>query len=109
MKEHGIVHAKYVEKMSKELEGAFSAGLQGVGMDEKAYHDALTLAMSNLKKDQDLSRRDISIFKAMCMYKKSAKSVAKKHKTTENNAYQINFRVKNIIEKYGKNYFKEAL
>ena len=30
-------------------------------------------------------------------------------KTTGNNAYQINFRVKNIIEKYGKNYFKEAL
>ena len=27
MKEHGVVHAKYVEKMSKELEGAFSAGL----------------------------------------------------------------------------------
>ena len=109
MKEHGIVHAKYVEKMSKELEGAFSDGLQGVGMDEKAYHDALTLAMSNLKKDQDLCRRDISIFKAMYMYKKSAKSVAKKHKTTENNAYQINFRVKNIIGKYGKDYFKEAL
>ena len=78
-------------------------------MDEKAYHDALTLAMSNLKKDQDLSRRDISIFKAMYMYKKSAKSVAKKHKTTENIAYQINFRVKNIIGKYGKDYFKEAL
>ena len=47
-------------------------------MDEKAYHDALMLAMSNLKKDQDLNRRDISIFKAMYMYKKSAKSVAKK-------------------------------
>ena len=31
------------------------------------------------------------------------------YKTIENNAYQINFRVKNIIEKYGKNYFKEAL
>ena len=31
------------------------------------------------------------------------------YKTTENNAYQINFLVKNIIEKYGKNYFKEAL
>jgi hypothetical protein len=109
MKEHGIVHAKYVEEMAKELENVFVPGYVGGLLDNGVYSDALALAFTNLMKDHDLRKRDFSVFIATAIYRKSARSVAKDYCLTENNVYQIKFRMARILEKYGRKYFTEAL
>jgi hypothetical protein len=109
MKDHGVVHAKYVEEMSKELEYVFAPAYGGEFLDNGVYSYALSLALDNIIKDQDLNKRDLSIFIENTMYKKSAKILSEKYNLTENNVYQIKFRMKKILNKYGKKYFNEAL
>ena len=109
MKEHCIVHAKYVEEMAKELEGVFVPGYFGESLDEEVYSAVRSLAFGNLVKDQDLRERDLDIFTDAEIHEESTKTIAAKYDITDNNVYQIKFRIKNILEKYGKKYFNEAL
>lgn len=109
MKEHGVVHAKYVEEMSKEFEDVFVSGYVGEFLDKNVLSNALSLALDNLVKDQSLHKRDISIFIETAINKNSVKIIAKKYRITENNVYQIKFRMMKILNKYGKKYFSEAL
>ena len=49
------------------------------------------------------------IFTDAEIHEESTKTIAAKYDITDNNVYQIKFRIKNILEKYGKKYFNEAL
>jgi hypothetical protein len=61
MREHGVVHAKYVEAMAKELENVFDPGYAGEFLDDEVYSKALSSALNSFRKDQDISCRDLKI------------------------------------------------
>ena len=56
------IHTKYVERLSKELEGTFVSGLQGVALDAETRAEALVRALEIFKADHDISCRDLNIF-----------------------------------------------
>ena len=62
-----------------------------------------------LRRDQDISRRDLVIYIGLAVRGISGKKLAARFGTNANNVYMIKFRVGNIIAKYGPRYFKEAL
>ena len=109
MREHGVVHARYVEEMAKELENAFDPGYAGEFLDDEVYSKALSSALNSFRKDQDISCRDLKIYLAAAYRKIPAKVLASKFKTSENNVYVIKFRVGKLLEKHGKKYFQAAL
>ena len=109
MKEHGVVHAKYVEEMAKELESVFASGYFGGFLDNEVYSKALALALDSFRKDQDISRRNLQIYISATAEKVPAKVLAAKFKISEENVYVIKFRVGKILEKHGKKYFQAAL
>lgn len=109
MKEHSEIHAKYVEKISKELEGSFACANQGAFMDAAVYSHALASALDSFRKDQDISRRNLEVYVGVVMDKIPAKDLAKKFKISENNVHAIKFRVGKLLAKYGKSYFRAAL
>ena len=107
--EHSQIHARYVEKISKELEEAFVPGIQGAFLDAEVYSRALPLALEIFRKDQDISRRNLEIYIGSVMNSIPAKILAEKFKITENNVYAIKFRVGNLLAKYGRKCFQTAL
>ena len=109
MREHGVVHAKYVEEMAKELESVFAPGYFGGFLDNEVYSKALALALDSFRKDQDISRRNLQIYISATAEKVPAKVLAAKFKISEENVYVIKFRVGKLLEKHGKKYFKAAL
>lgn len=109
MKEHGVVHAKYVEEISKEFENVFVPGYAGEFLDKNVLSNVLSVALKNLVKDKGLRKRDLSIYIETAVYKKSSRLLAEKYGLTENNIYQIKFRMMKVFEKYGKKYFADAL
>jgi hypothetical protein len=109
MREHGVVHARYVEEMAKELENVFDPGYAGEFLDDEVYSKALSSALNSFRKDQDISCRDLKIYLAAAYKKIPAKVLAAKFKTSENNVYVIKFRVGKLLAKYGKKYFQAAL
>ncbi len=109
MKEHSQIHAKYVEKIAKELEDIFTPANHGLFMDSDVYSRALTLALDSFRKDQDISRRNFEIYIGAAINMIPAKILAKKFNITENNVYAIKFRVGKLLAKYGRKYFQAAL
>ena len=109
MKDRCDRHAKYIEEMSGLLSGAFAGGHCGAGMDAGVRTRALARALDALRRDQDISRRDLVIYIGLAARGLSAATFVKRFGTTANNAYQIKFRVGNLIRKYGPRYFEEAL
>lgn len=109
MREHGVVHAKYVEEMAKELESVFAPGYFGGFLDNEVYSKALALALDSFRKDQDISRRNLQIYISATAEKVPAKVLAAKFKISEENVYVIKFRVGKLLSKYGKKYFQAAL
>ena len=109
MNEHSQIHAKYIEKIAKELEEAFVPGIQGSFLDAEVYSRALPLVLEIFRKDQDVSRRNLAVYVGIVMDKIPAKDIATKFGITENNVYAIKFRVGKLLAKYGKSYFQTAL
>ena len=107
--DHANVHAKYVERISQELDSVFACGNQGEEMDRVIRNRALARALKTLKADQDLSRRDLEVFVSRTKYAKSSKEVARVYGITANHVDQIVYRVRRIVQKYGPHYFEEAL
>ena len=109
MREHGVVHTKYVEEIAKELENVFAPGYFGDFLDNEVYSKALALALDSFRKDQDISRRNLQIYISATAEKVPAKVLAAKFKISEDNVYVIKFRVGKLLEKHGKKYFQAAL
>ena len=109
MREHGVVHARYVEEMAKELENVFDPGYAGEFLDEEVYSKALSSALDSFRKDQDISCRNLQIYISATAEKISAKVLAAKFKISEENVYVIRFRVGKLLEKHGKKYFQAAM
>ena len=101
--------AKYVEEMSGILAGAFADGYCGAGLDGGTLTRALARALDALRRDQDISRRDLTTYIGLATRGLSAATLSRRFGTTANNVYQIKFRVGNLIRKYGPRYFEEAL
>ena len=109
MKEHSEIHAKYVERISKELEGSFACVDYGAFLDAAVDSRALASALDAFRKDLDISRRNFEVYVGVVMDKIPAKDLAKKFKISENNVHAIKFRVGKLLAKYGKSYFRAAL
>ena len=95
--------------MSGLLSGVFADGHQGAGLDAGTRTRALARALDKLRRDQDISRRDLIIYIGLAVRGISGKKLAARFDTNANNVYMIKFRVGNIICKYGPRYFEEAL
>lgn len=109
MREHGVVHARYVEEMAKELENVFDPGYAGEFLDDEVYSKALSSELDSFRKDQDVSCRNLKIYLCSVYKKNPAKVIAEKFKISEENVYVIKFRVGKLLEKHGKKYFQAAL
>ena len=109
LRDRGDRHAKYIEEMSGLLDGVFADGHQGAGLDAGTRTRALARALDKLRRDQDISRRDLIIYIGLAARGISGKKLAARFDTNANNVYMIKFRVGNIICKYGPRYFEEAL
>jgi hypothetical protein len=109
MREHGVVHARYVEEMAKELENVFDPGYAGEFLDDEVYSKALSSALDSFRKDRDISCRNLQIYISATAEKISAKVLAAKFKISEENVYVIKFRVGKLLEKHGKKYFQAAM
>ncbi len=109
MKDRGEIHARYVEEASKELADVFADGHQGEEEDAKVRFRALVFALELLREEQDISRRDLSIYLAFQMRGESAKVVGERHGVSANNATVIKFRIGRILRKHGPRCFERAL
>ena len=109
MKDRGELHARYVEEASKELAGVFVDGHQGEAVDAEVRSRALVLALELLRAEQDISRRDLSIYLALQMRGESAKVVGVRHGVSANNATVIKFRIGRILRKHGPRCFERTL
>ena len=109
LRDRGDRHAKYIEEMSGLLSRMFADGRQGAGLDAGTRTRALARALDMLRRDQDISRRDLIIYIGLEARGICAASFAKRFKTTANNVYQIKYRIGILIRAYGPRYFEEAL
>lgn len=107
--EHEAVHERYVNKMGGDEDNTLIFGWQGDSLDKETYREALPLALNSLIKEHHLDRQKMEVFIASEVYGESVKMVAEKYGLTENNVYQIKFRVGKILRKYGKKYLLDAL
>ena len=67
------------------------------------------IALDMLREEQDISRRDLSIYLALQMRGESAKVVGVRHSVSSNNAAVIKFRIGRLLRKYGPRCFERAL
>ena len=102
-------HAKYVERLAKELQDEFVPCTQGFGLDFETYTRALYLAIEMFSDEQDVSPRDMDIYVGLETKSASGKKLAELHDTTAGNAYVIKSRVGELIRKYGPDCFNRAL
>lgn len=107
--EHEAVHERYVNKMGGDEDNTLIFGRQGDSLDKETYREALPLALNSLIKEHHLDRQKMEVFIASEVYGESVKMVAEKYGLTENNVYQIKFRVGKILRKYGKKHLFDAL
>ena len=108
MKERSARHAKYVERAAKDVFAAF-APVQGFSLDAEARRRALVRALEILRAEQDISRRNLEVYVNLETGSESVKSLCARHKITENNAYAIRFRMKNLLRKHGPACYRRAL
>ena len=109
LRSHAGIHAKYVERISRELESVFAFGHQGEEMDGEVCSRALARALETLRAEQDISRRDLEVFVRRTKEGVASKVVAVAYGTTANNIDQIVFRVRRLVRKYGPRHFEAAL
>ena len=109
MAEHEAVHERYVAKVGGEQDDLLFWGRQGELLDKETYSEALPIALNSLIKEHNLDRQKLEVFIALEVYRKPVKMVAEKYGLTENNVYQIKFRVGKILRKYGKRHLGDAL
>lgn len=108
MRERFERHAEYVEKAAKELAGLFACGFQGMAMDSDLKSRALVRALEMFREEQDVPRRDLSIY-IRRMYGESAKDIASRYGITSNNVDQIKYRMGILLRKHGPRCFERAL
>ena len=109
MKCRSDLHAKYVEFMSKELEGAFVPGLQGVALDEETRAEALVRALEIFKADHDISRRALNVFVLRERFQISSKEIASRYGLTVENVDVIKHRIGKLLKKHGPDCYSRAL
>ena len=109
IKSRSDIHAKYVEYMSKELEGTFIAGIQGIALDSKIRSEALFKALEILKSEQDVSRRDLTVFILRARHQIPSKKIAARYNLTVENVDVIKHRVGKLLRKYGPDCYIRAL
>ena len=107
--EHEAVHERYVNKMGGDEDNMLIFGRQGELLDKETYREALPIALNSLIKEHHLDREKLEVFIASEAYGEPVKMVAEKYGLTENNVYQIKFRVGKILRKYGKKHLFDAL
>ena len=103
------LHAKYVEFMSKELEDVFVPGLQGVALDAETSAEALAKALEIFKTEQDISRRDLSVFILRQRFQMPSKEIAARYGITVDNVNVIKHRIGKLLEKHGPDCYDRAL
>ena len=108
MKDRSERHAKYVEKAAKGMFGAIAA-VQGMVLDAETRRRALVAAFEILRREQDVSRRDLTVYMGLESGCETVKSVCKMFSITDNNVYQIRFRIKKLLGKYGPDCFRRAI
>lgn len=110
MMDHAGVHAKYVTATAAMLKDVFIIGHQGEALDAETLSLALARTLETIRREQDISRRDLDVFKRIRIYREPAKSVAKRYAgLSENNANVIAHRVQHLLEKHGPACFEQAL
>ena len=109
LKSRSDLHAKYVEAMSKELEDAFSPGLQGVALDSKIRSATLVKALEIFKAEQDISRRDLNVFVLRARLQVPSKKIAARYHITVENVNVIKCRIGQLLRKYGPDCYDRAL
>lgn len=102
-------HAKYVEEAAKALADVFACGHQGEEMDAEILSRALVRALETLRKEQDISRRDLDIFTGIETGEVSGRELATRYHTTSDNVYVIKHRVGKLLRKHGPRCFERAL
>ena len=102
-------HARYVEETAKALADVFACGHQGEEMDAEIRSRALVRALEALRKEQDISRRDLDIYTAIETGAVSGNELAARYNTTPNNVYVIKHRVGRLLRKHGPRCFEGAL
>lgn len=102
-------HAKYVEEAAKTLADVFACGYQGEDMDAEIRSRALFRALEMLRKDQDVSRRDLEIYTGIETGEVSGRELAARYRLTSDNVYVIKYRVGRLLRKYGPRCFERAL
>ena len=108
MRERFERHAEYVEKAAEELSGIFACGFQGMAMDSELKSRALVRALEMFRGEQDVSRRDLSVY-IRRMSGERAKTVASRYGITSNNVDQIKYRMGILLRKHGPRCFERAL
>ena len=101
-------HAKYIERAAEDMLGMVAA-VQGLELDSATCRHALAKALATFCKEQDISSRDLDIYKRVALRNEPIKSVSRRFLVTENNVYQIKFRIKNLLRKHGPDCFRRAL
>ena len=109
MKYRSDIHAKYVESMSKELEGAFIPGFQGIALDEETCAEALVKALEIFKADHDISRRDLNVFVLRERFQIPSKEIASRYGLTVDNVDVIKHRIGKLLKKHGPDCYSRAL
>ena len=102
-------HAKYVEEAAKALADMFACGHQCEDMDAELRSRALVRAMETLRKEQDISRRDLDIYTGIETGEVSGRELATRYHTTSGNVYVIKYRVGRRLRKYGPRCFERAI
>ena len=102
-------HAKNVEEAAKALADVFACGHQGEEMDAELRSRALVRALETLRKEQDISRRDLDIYTGIETGEVSGHELATRYHTTSDNVYVIKYRVGRLLRKYGPRCFERAL
>ena len=108
MKDFAERHAKYIERAAEDMLGMVAA-VQGLELDSATCRHALAKALATFCKEQDISSRDLDIYKRVALRNEPIKSVSRRFLVTENNVYQIKFRIKNLLRKHGPDCFRRAL
>jgi len=109
MKCRSAIHAKYVESLSKELEGTFVPGLQGADMDGKTRAEAIARALEIFKADHDISRRDLNVFVLRERFQVPSKKIAARYNLTVGNVDLIKHRIGKLLKKYGPDCYARAI
>lgn len=108
-REHAERHARYVEEAAKALTDVFACGHQGEEMDAGIRSRALIRALKTLRKEQEISRRDLDIYTAIETGEASGRELAARYGLTSDNVYVIKYRVGRRLRKYGPRCFEHAL